>query len=405
MENIANQDEAEKCRDLGKAFLQKGDYAKAVKYFDKSLRLFPLPGVTALKEKAERMANGEAPQEPKARFSTNQRASSHRSSHDDTANHSTKSTKTEESTQSQSTRSFTPEQEAGSKKILLLAKKSHYEVLGIAKDSDSEQIKKAYRKLALKYHPDKNSAPSAEGAFKAISTAFDTLSDPQKRDLYDQYGHDNDTVNHPGGGGGNGFPGGFYRQQDVSPEDIFNMFFQGAGPGFQAHFGRGGFQQFHFGGGRQHRQQRQQAQPPQQVNLFQQILQFLPIIIMLLMTFSNYSGNYNQPIFSFSPQGSYQHEISTSSRGISPDIKYYVNSDFLKQHQRKDSDGYRKIEKEVESEYKHYLQQKCSNEKAYKSNLNYQARFGGQPARKRAEEFRMASCDEFQRRFVDKFDK
>jgi hypothetical protein len=54
-------------------------------------------------------------------------------------------------------------------------------VLGVSKDADADAIKKAYRKLALKFHPDKNSAPSAEGAFKAISAAFDCLSDPQKR--------------------------------------------------------------------------------------------------------------------------------------------------------------------------------------------------------------------------------
>jgi DnaJ family protein B protein 12 len=239
----------------------------------------------------------------------------------------------------------------------------------------------------LKFHPDKNSAPNAEAAFKAISTAFDTLSDPQKRDLYDQYGHDNETVNNTDGGHagrGHGFPFGGGRGHDVSPEEIFNMFFQGAGPGFQAQFGRGGggFHSFNFGGNGKFRQQQQQQQrgggrqgeqqPP--ANMFQTLLQFLPIIVMILLTFSNYSSNYNSPLFAFVPQGQYQHERYTSSRGVSLDIKYYVNNQFLQQYPRKESENLRKIEKEVENEYKHYLQQRCGNEKAHKNSLLYQVR-------------------------------
>lgn len=71
------------------------------------------------------------------------------------------------------------------------------------------EIKKAYRKLALKYHPDKNSAPSAESAFKAISSAFDTLSDASKREAYDQYGHES-SENLNSSGGMHGFQG-FHR--------------------------------------------------------------------------------------------------------------------------------------------------------------------------------------------------
>ena len=94
----------------------------------------------------------------------------------------------------------------------------------MAKSARDDEIKKAYRKLALKYHPDKNSAPSAEGAFKAISSAFDCLSDPAKREAYDQYGVDSDQPSSSGGGGGGGFgPGAHAFGQQVSPEDLFNM--------------------------------------------------------------------------------------------------------------------------------------------------------------------------------------
>ncbi|EED94489.1 predicted protein, partial [Thalassiosira pseudonana CCMP1335] len=64
----------------------------------------------------------------------------------------------------------------------------HYRVLGIEASADEAAIKKAYRKLALKLHPDKNSAPHSDEAFKAVGLAYATLSDSQKRAIYDRYG-------------------------------------------------------------------------------------------------------------------------------------------------------------------------------------------------------------------------
>ena len=104
--SIANQDEAEKCRDIAKTFLSKGDFAKASKFFEKSLKLYPLPGVNALKEKADKLA-----------------AESSSSSSSSNINNNTSS-----KADSSNSRSYTAEQELGAKKVLSLAKKSHYEV-------------------------------------------------------------------------------------------------------------------------------------------------------------------------------------------------------------------------------------------------------------------------------------
>jgi len=74
-------------------------------------------------------------------------------------------------------------------------KKDYYEVLGVSKEAGEKDIKSAYRKLAMKYHPDKSDEPDAEDRFKEISEAYAVLSDPDKRQQYDQFGHAESTVN------------------------------------------------------------------------------------------------------------------------------------------------------------------------------------------------------------------
>lgn len=68
--------------------------------------------------------------------------------------------------------------------------KDYYEILGIKKGASEDDIKKAYRKQALRYHPDKNKSPGAEEKFKEIAEAYDVLSDPKKKDIYDRYGEE-----------------------------------------------------------------------------------------------------------------------------------------------------------------------------------------------------------------------
>jgi len=110
-----------------------------------------------------------------------------------------------------------------------MAKRDYYEVLGVAKNASDEDIKKAYRKLAMKYHPDRNQgdgAKKAEESFKEVKEAYEMLSDAQKRAAYDQYGHAgvDPNMGGRGGGGPEGF-GGFAEAFG----DIFGDIFGGAG--------------------------------------------------------------------------------------------------------------------------------------------------------------------------------
>jgi molecular chaperone DnaJ len=105
--------------------------------------------------------------------------------------------------------------------------KNYYDILGVSKSASADELKKAYRKLAMKYHPDKNKGDkSAEEKFKEISHAYDVLSDEQKRAAYDRYGHDAFTQGGMGSaGGGTGAAGGFDFSSGFSDifEDLFGM--------------------------------------------------------------------------------------------------------------------------------------------------------------------------------------
>ncbi len=120
-----------------------------------------------------------------------------------------------------------------------MAKRDYYEVLGVNKTATEDEIKKAYKKLAIKYHPDRNpDNKEAEEKFKEAAEAYDVLHDPQKRARYDQFGHEGMS----GAGGFGGFNG-----QGMSMDDIFSMF----GDVFGGRGGFGGFGGFGGGGGQQ----------------------------------------------------------------------------------------------------------------------------------------------------------
>src|ERR1700722_20194232 len=121
-------------------------------------------------------------------------------------------------------------------------KRDYYEVLGVARGAPEDEIKRAYRKLAVKIHPDKNpDDPHAEEKFKELGEAYDVLMDGDKRAAYDRFGHAAFAQ------GTGGFHGGFH-----DPFDIFREVFSGAG-------GAGGIFETFFGGGEMRAEERQRG--------------------------------------------------------------------------------------------------------------------------------------------------
>ena len=404
--SVANQDEAMKCRDIGLVALDDKNYDKALKFFKKSSQMFPLDGINELIKKVEILktkqdqgdnnfpsSDGTLPKASSTDSKTNERysasagtetpKSSGGSSKASSGNSTPKATSSSSSSSSSfnskksnsnsnsnttsnssSTRGYTDEQEAGAKRILAQSKKSHYECLGVSKTATEDEIKKAYKKLALKFHPDKNSAPSAEGAFKAINSAVECLSDASKREIYDQYGTDNPQNMTGGGfpGGGFHFPQGGFRGQgvhEINPEEIFNLFFQGGmgGPGFRTNF-----RTFPQQRGRQFNQQERRDDVNRgntgNSSMIQQILQFLPMILLFLMM-GNFGGSNQQSVrpftFSQNPTYGYKHEIRTPNGAT-----VYANDDFYSDYsRRKRKETHYTIFKEIDRQYLTYLSEQC----------------------------------------------
>ncbi|EDO37146.1 predicted protein [Nematostella vectensis] len=336
-----NKDEALKCRHLAEKYLREGQTDKAIKFLKKSERLFPTKHVQDLLDSLSKNGasggarNGDLPDGVRHRSRT----------------HSTGKDK-EEAPKEPKEKDYTPEQLSAVKKIQNC--KDYYEILGISRDAPEEDIKKKYKKLALQFHPDKNRAPGATEAFKAIGNAFAVLTDAQKRQRYDKYGDENPQPqlyhNHYD------YSRGF--EADITPEEIFNMFFGGPE---SSSLGRVFVNRRHRGTRHHHFHQHDEGQEANQQ--FYSILQFLPILLLVLMSLLS-TFMLQDPPYSLHRTSAYHIQRNTYNYQIT----YWVQEGF--QESYADPQSLQKLEKKIERDYVNRLQTQCYRERQYRKYMS-----------------------------------
>ena len=175
--------------------------------------------------------------------------------------------------------------------VIVAAKaRDYYEVLGVSRSASDREIKRSFRKLALKYHPDKNQAAGAEEKFREIADAYAVLSDPEKRKQYDTYGSED-----PSRSNVRSYERGFYRTSDytrgfeaeISPEDLFNMFFGSGNLYAETPFRRQ----------RHQRQGGHQTHTTHEAGGYGVVLQMMPVIILISLSLMS-SLFVSEPAFS-----------------------------------------------------------------------------------------------------------
>ncbi|KAI9458101.1 DnaJ-domain-containing protein [Russula earlei] len=322
----SNRDEALRCLHISQKHRSAGNLPSARKFVQKSLALFSTPEAIRLLEVIDSEVASTSSSASTAGSTTHPSASGakHRN-----APSATKSTS--QSTSTKEKREYTADNLAVVERVRGCKVTEYYEILAVKRDCDEADVKRAYRKLALALHPDKNGAPGADEAFK----------NPQKRAIYDRSGGDPES--RFGGMSSSGSPSGFATspfggatfEGELSPEDLFNMFFGGGGafstgPVFTASFGPGGFRttRIHTSRGRPQEQQQEPATPRSL------LLQLLPLLFLFGFSFLSAIPNLfstppvQDPRFSFESSSRFNLERTTQKLGV----QYHVNSAEFSRH-------------------------------------------------------------------------
>ncbi|KAG5681715.1 hypothetical protein PVAND_011125 [Polypedilum vanderplanki] len=356
-----NIDASEQCVDLASKEISNGNLEKAEKLLLKALKLYPTNRKAELI--LEKLKAG--------RFNTKTSNGSTTTGNNDGIHQRRRPTTAPKADEPKLGEDYTQEQLEIVQKIKKC--KDYYEVLGCNKESTDSEIKKAYKKLALQLHPDKNKAPGSAEAFKAIGNAVAVLTDAEKRKSYDLYGKDETNLRRSSSFNNySGFRNHEYAyargfESEFTAEELFNMFFGGGFPqqATQARYRR--YQHHH------------EAQTGQSSLAFGLILLF--IIVSMLSTFFQ-----SDPMYSLSPSSKYPLERKT----INHRIPYYVKENFGSEYQGSMS----RLESAVEEEYIMNMKRACFSEKNYREAMMSRARsFGSRTQYAQAQALKTPSCD------------
>ncbi|CAB1460053.1 unnamed protein product [Pleuronectes platessa] len=367
-----NRDEAERCLNIATTALEAGDKEQAAKFLNKAQRLFPTDRakalLDALTKNGSSAGNGAYRRRPAE-------------SSDGTGGRSEREGK--ESGGNDSSKGFTKDQVEGVHRIKRC--KDYYEVLGTSKEASEDELKKAYRKLALKFHPDKNHAPGATEAFKKIGNAYAVLSSPDKRRQYDVTGGEEPSS--PGHSHGAGFD--FHRgfEADITPEDLFNMFFGGGFPSSSTQTFTNG--RTTFSHQTDNRQERTEERGDGGFSMF---IQLMPIVVLILVSILS-QMMVSPQAYSLYSRPSTGQTLKRQTENLRVD--YYVSRDFKSEFK---GSALHQIEKNVEEDYVANVRNNCWKERQTKTDLLYAAKvYRDDRMRKKAELLTMDNCKELDR--------